>query len=79
MYSLNVVPPDESKPVIRRKMSANDPIELLPVVVGICKAEYGWANPVAIYTGGNIYHVFDMLDPAIYATVELTTGVGGLS
>ena len=71
MYSIKVEPPDDSKPVIKRKMVADAAIELIPVIVDICKAEYNYINPVAIYMGECKYHIFDLSNPSLHATVTL--------
>jgi len=71
MYSLIVQPPDENKPVIDRSLSSNKAIELLPLMVEICRAEFAMENPVAIYVGDNIYHVFDLNNPHVYAKISV--------
>ena len=71
MYSIKVEPPDDSKPVVNRKMVADAAIQLLPVIVDICKAEYKFINPVAVYLGDGKYYIFDLCNPAIHATVTI--------
>jgi len=67
MYSINVVPPDEHSPVINRKMVADSAIQLLPVIVEICKVRYNYDNPVAVYMGNGAYHIFDLNNPEKHA------------
>ncbi len=71
MYSLNVEPPNEHYPVIKRSMSANKANDLVPVVVAICEAEFHWLNAVALYMGNNVYRIFDLNNPYEYAKVSI--------
>ena len=71
MYSFKVEPPDAHKPVIDRSMSSNNAIELKPVLIAICKAEFAMVNPVALYMGDNVYRIFDINDPHRYAKVSI--------
>lgn len=71
MYSIKVEPPDEHFPVIDRCMSSNTAVETIPIVVEICRAELSMANPVAVYMGDNVYHIFDIENPLIYAKVSI--------
>lgn len=71
MYSIKVEPPDESKPVIDRSMSSNNAIETIPVVIEICKAEFSMVNPVALYMGDDVYRIFDIENPSVYAQVSI--------
>jgi hypothetical protein len=71
MYSINVESSDESKPVIDRSMSSNSPIELLPVIIEICRSEFSMINPVAMYMGDNVYRIFDVNNPSVYAQVSI--------
>ena len=72
MYSIKVEPQDESQRVINRSMSSNNVIELIPTVIEICKAEYAMVNPVALYMRDNIYRIFDIDTPWLYAKVTIT-------
>ena len=71
MYSIKVETPNESKQVIDRSMSSNAAIELIPVMVSICKAEFNMVNPVALYMGDNVYRIFDINNPSVYAKVSI--------
>lgn len=71
MYSIKVESPDGSKPVIDRSLSSNAAIETIPIVVEICKAEFNMANPVALYMGDDVYRIFDIDNPTIYAQVSI--------
>ena len=71
MYSINVQPPDEHFPVIDRSMSSNTAIETIPIMVEICRAEFNMVNPVALSTGDNTYHIFDIDNPSVYAKVSI--------
>jgi len=71
MYSINVEPPDAHSPVIKRTMVADAAIQLIPVIIEICKTEYNYINPVAVYLGNGKYHIFDLDNPSVHATVTL--------
>ena len=71
MYSFKVESQDEHKPVIERSMSSNSAIELKPVLVAICKAEFGMVDPIALYMGDNVYRIFDIDKPHKYAEVSI--------
>jgi len=71
MYSIKVEPPDDTQPVIDRSMSSNAAIELIPVIVKICMAELDMKDPVALYMGNNVYHIFDIDNPLVYAKVSV--------
>lgn len=71
MYSLNLEPPDENEPVIDRSLSSNKCIELFPTIVEICRSKFKMNNPVVIYVGDNLYHVFDLYNPDKYAILSL--------
>lgn len=71
MYSLVVEPQDEHKPVIDRSMSSNAALETIPIVIEICKAEFNMVNPVALYMGDDVYRIFDIDNPSIYAKVSI--------
>jgi len=72
MYSIKVEPQDKSKRVIDRRMSSNNVIELIPTVIDICKAEYAMVDPVILYMRNDIYRVFDIDTPWLYAKVTMT-------
>lgn len=71
MYSIKVEPSDESKPVVDRCMSSNAAIETIPIVIEICRAEFNMNNPVALYMGDNVYRIFDIENPSVYAQVSI--------
>ena len=71
MYSIKVQPPDESSPVIDRSLSSNNIIEILPVVIQICRAKFHMVNPKAFRMGNNVYHIFDLHRPSVYAKVSI--------
>lgn len=71
MYSIKVEPPNEHIPVIDRSMSSNSALDLIPVFVEICRTEFNMANPVALYMGHNVYRIFDIENPFVYAQVSL--------
>jgi len=71
MYSIKVQPPNASYPAIDRSMSSNNVPELIPVLVSICKAELDVKEPIAVYMGDNIYHIFDIDNPLVYAKVSV--------
>lgn len=71
MYSIKVESQDVHRPAIDRSMSSNAAIELIPVMVEICKAEFNMVNPVALYMGDNVYRIFDIDNPSIYAKVSI--------
>jgi len=71
MYSITVEPSDEHKPVINRSLSSNNAIELLPVIVEICRSEFVMVNPVALWMGDNVYRIFDIDNPSEYAEVSI--------
>ena len=79
MYSIKVEPHDGSKRVITRRMSSNNAMELIPTVVEICKAVYGMVDPVALHIRDNVYRVFDIDVPHLYAKVTITKDdIGGV-
>ena len=71
MYSIKVEPSDDMERVIDRSMSSNSAIELIPVIVEICKAEFNMVEPVALDMGDNVYRVFDILNPSVYARISI--------
>ena len=71
MYSINVESQDAHRPVINRCMSANKAIEMLPIVIEICRAEFDIVNPVALYMGDGVYRVFDIENPSEYAEITI--------
>ncbi|GAI71015.1 unnamed protein product [marine sediment metagenome] len=71
MYAIKVEPPDDVKPVIDRSMSSNTALEIIPVLVEICRLEFSMANPVALHMGNNIYRIFDINNPSVYAQVSI--------
>lgn len=71
MYSLYVQPPDEGSPVIDRSISSNNVPELIPLLIEICKAEFNMNEPVAVCMSSNIYHIFDIMNPLVYAKVSV--------
>lgn len=75
MYSLNVEPSEAHFPSIKRKMSADKAIELLPVVVEICRIELQFINPVALSIGGGVYRIFDLENPDVYADITIMEGL----
>lgn len=71
MYSINVEPPEAHFPVIKREMVADAAIQLIPVIVEICKAEFKFINPVAMYMGNGKYQIFDLCNPVRQAVVTI--------
>ncbi|MBA7524141.1 hypothetical protein ES705_16278 [subsurface metagenome] len=71
MYSIKVEPSNRAKSVIERVMSSNDGLELLPVVIELCKSKYNMIFPVVLYMGNGIYRIFDIHNPAVYAEVSI--------
>ena len=71
MYSIKVEPSDDMERVIDRSMSSNTALELIPVIVEICKAEFNMVEPVALDMGDNVYRVFDILNPSVYARISI--------
>ena len=70
MYSINIEPQHTRQPPIRRKLSTNLPIELIPVIVEMCRSEYKMVIPVALYMGNNSYRIFDICKPSVYVNVH---------
>jgi len=70
MYSLNIEPQHTSQPVIKRRLSTNHAIELLPVVVEMCRSQFNMIEPVAISMGGDVFRVFDIYNPDVYVNVH---------
>ena len=75
MYSLNVEPSEPHFPRITRRMSTDKAIELLPVVVEICRVELNFINPVALSVGGGVYRIFDLENPEVYADITIMEGL----
>jgi len=75
MYSIKVQPPNVSYPVIDRSMSSNSEIELIPVLVEICRSTFDMSNPVAVSMGSNVYHIFSLDNPLVYAKVSVIKDV----
>lgn len=73
MYSMKVKPSDENKVVIDRRMSSNNAVDLIPVAIEICKAEYNMVNPIALYMGCCVWRIFDPANPHRYAKVYIST------
>lgn len=71
MYSINFVSSDIDKPVIDRSMSSNSALELLPVITEICRSEFSMPNPVVLSMGHNVYRIFDLDNPSVYALVSI--------
>ena len=71
MYSIKVEPPDKSKPVIRRSMSSNKAVELIPVLIQIAKDTYKFIKPVPIYMGSGKFVIVDSSNPNLYAVVDI--------
>jgi len=71
MYSINLKPSDEAFPVIDRSMSSNTALEIVPVIVEICRAEFNMVNPIALLIEDDVYRVFDLDNPSIYAKVSI--------
>jgi len=71
MYSVRVERPHVGNVVIDRRMSSNTCKELMPTVIEICKAEYAMVNPSALYMGNNVWRVFDIHNPWLYAKVTI--------
>lgn len=71
MYAIKVESQDEHFPVIDRSMSTNNVPELIPVMVEICRTEFNMANPVAVCMSKNVYHIFDIENPYVYAKVSV--------
>jgi len=70
MYSINIEPEHTSQPSIKRKLCTNREIELIPTVVEMCRQQYKFVEPVAIYMGNHTYHIFDLLNPFDYVKVS---------
>jgi len=71
MYSIKVESSDEAKSVIERVMSSNDGLEMLPVVIELCKSKYNMVFPVVLYMGNGTYRIFDIHNPSKYAEVSI--------
>lgn len=71
MYSIKVELLDETHSVIERCMSSNNAVELLPVLLEICRAKYKMVNPVALYMGDNVYRIIDIGKPYYSAMVHI--------
>ena len=69
MYSLNIEPEHTRQPAIKRKLSTNHEIEMIPTIIEMCRAEYNMVEPVAIYMGSHTYRVFDIFNPYDYVKV----------
>ena len=69
MYSIKVESPDEHYPVIKRSLVADAAIQLIPIIVEISRAEFNFINPVAVYMGNGMYHIFDLCNPDRQAIV----------
>jgi len=71
MYSINIQSSNDCKPVFNRSLSSNTAIETLPIIVEICRSEFNMANPVALFMGDNVYRIFDLNNPSVYAMVSV--------
>ena len=71
MYSFKVEPQHTRQPAIRRSMVSDNAIELIPVIIEICRTEFSFVNPVALYMGDGKYRLFDLDNPIKCATVQL--------
>ncbi len=72
MYSIKIESPDGRIPPIERSMSSNNVVEILPVIVELCKAEFNMLDPTALNMGNNVWRVFDIAQAWFYAKVTIT-------
>lgn len=71
MYTYRLESMDESQRVIDRSMSSNSAIEMIPIIVDICKQEFTMKKPVALSMGEGVWRIFDLENPSIYAQVSI--------
>jgi len=71
MYAVTLESSDEKPIVINRSMVSNNAVEILPVVVQICRAEFQMVNPISLYMGHGVYRIFDIDNPHVYAKVSI--------
>ena len=69
MYSINLEPQNIPKPKMIRSLSCNNVIETIPAIVELCRSRYKMVEPVAVYMGEGVYHVFELLSPFKYVRV----------
>lgn len=72
MYSIRVEPLDKRSLVIDRRMSSNTALEMIPTVMEICRRKFGMVAPVALPMGNDVYRIFDIDTPYLYAKVTIT-------